>query len=142
MSLCSHWLFISIGKSDLVIYLIRFPRKTVHEFPIFGGATFAAEGFSNLIALKILHALRFFSFLAHRYPADIYCEHSVAFILANTNQVSVTTTSAPLTASRGSALHDILSAHSNCLTRSHTVSGHWYLESSGVATRTLCPNRG
>lgn len=56
--------------------------------------------------------------------------------------MSVTTTSAPLTASRGSFVQKISLSHPNFFTTSHTGLGHWYAAFGGVAMRILWPRRG
>src|ERR1700719_2335508 len=59
---------------------------------------------------------------------------------SRTHQVSVTTRSAPATASCGSVPHHIPVLHSSASTRSQTAFGARYF--SGLATRNRCPRRG
>src|SRR6267142_1539692 len=120
----------------------------MHELPVGVGASLATECFCYLVAGEVAHALLILCLLSHRNPIKMCNVIVLVSMLTHTNclertyQVSVATTSAPLTASLGSVPHQIFSSHLRSFTRSHTAAGAWYAGFGGVATRRLWPSRG
>jgi hypothetical protein len=129
-------------RTYLIIDLVLLSGEAMDELPVGMGASLATECFCYLVAGEVANALFILCLLSHRNPIEI-CSVMVMISVAHTDrlertdQVSVATTSAPLTASFGSVPHQIFSSHLSSFTRSHTAVGAWYAGFEGVAMRRL-----
>jgi hypothetical protein len=128
--------------AHLVIDFVAFPWQAMQELPVWVRTTLLAQLLSYLVTLEVFESLRLFSLLAHRNPLLLLqvSDESEKMKLESidTHQVSVTTTSAPLTASYGLSVQKMFFSQPNSLTRSQTGFGHWYAYGGCFIWLALC----